>query len=147
MSGSVTKAKEDLAGNLGKGVEQLLDFRDDILAGRTENEAFSNAKEIQLLAVTHDNVPWANFIFPQLIEDGDQVQFASVEELELLQTYCWNQSPFRVLRDKISGTHTAQQDVGSYVRAFHGPGLPRHPMLSAICDNFMRDMGATVPPR
>src|SRR5690606_3096543 len=82
VSGDVEVARSSLTRTLGKGVRQLTNFRKHLL--HVGVPGFEDVKRVVLLVVSQDDIPSGNFVLPPLIEDADDVQFASIEEFELL---------------------------------------------------------------
>lgn len=145
IQGDLESARRDLKRTLTKGTHQLLEFRRDVLEGRTGKPELDGVKDLEMLLVTHDDIPFGNFLLRPLIKDevenASEVHLACIEELERLQEHCWGQSPFQLLRGKWTDRQTAAQDLGSWISESLGKPTQPHPYLRSTFDELMASFG------
>lgn len=141
MRGDVDAARDSLRKTLGKGVEQLLEFRERLVSGRISDVRFENVNRVSLLVVTQDDIPHGNFVLHTLLPGAKDVQFVSVEELELLQRYCWGKSPFAILSAKQEGRESSEEDLGQHLSKYYGSKVQPHPFLQEVTRKFFEALG------
>jgi len=135
MLGNLAMLGADLKRTLEAGARQLLTFREDLRIGLRGLEALSDIRDIKLLLVTHDEVPWANWVIRETIAQSDPtaraVHICSIGDFENLQRYCWGQSPYDLLAAKrLASDDASFQDFGDWLYGLGKPGTPDHPALA-----------------
>jgi len=149
--GRIADVVRDLRQNLAAGAEQVLNFRKALKLGTQGLEALSHVTEIELLVVTYDQIPFANFVFRGLMKseglaDAEDVHFCSIDDFERLQQYSWRCSPFGHLRSKhdnsFNQSHTL--DFRDWLSEL-GPPSGAHPLLGGVFKNIADTWGATLP--
>ena len=138
----------DLEKTLAEGARQLLKFRDDVQAKGRGLERLAGVAEIELLLITHDEIPWANWIMPNTIArrvpGASQIHFCSVDDFENLQRYCWGTPLFQLLKSKREGADDAHMhDFREWLFALGTPMTPNHPLLANAFEELVASWGAS----
>ncbi|MEO8906328.1 MAG: hypothetical protein ABI488_27190 [Polyangiaceae bacterium] len=152
MVGTIESVISDLRKTLTVAARQVLTFRDDLRAHIAGLEALGDVTDVELLVVTHDQIPFANSVFRRIImSDGvpgaSDVHFCSIDEFENLQRYAWGGSLFGHLRSK-----HADAFKQSHSKDFHdwlselGPPWGGHPLLRDVFQRLSITWGVTLNP-
>jgi hypothetical protein len=142
--GSLDTLAADLQKTLLGGARQLVKFKAAVEARAPGLETLAGAKHIELMLVTHDPLPWANWVLRERIAKtvpgAEAIHFCSIDDFENLQRYCWGSSMFSLLATKRSGAANAMSfDFREWLAARGEPPVPDHPALAAA----FADLSAT----
>jgi len=148
MLGRLDLLAADLERTLGEGARQLLKFCEDLSAALPGLEGLEEVREIELLLVTHDEVPWANWLMRDTIAKrvpgAGQIHFCSIDDFENLQRYCWGGSIFDLLSQKRHGPdHAHERDFREWLYQRGAPTTPNHPVLAQAFEELVASWGAT----
>lgn len=141
--GNTCSLEDDLRRTLTHGARQLIDFRHDVFAGAPGLERLRNVKEVELLLVTHEPVPWGNWILRQTLSahvpGAGDVHLTSIENFEDLQRYYWGESLFSLLRAKRLGSAGMKDwDFREWLLSLGDPKMDDHPVLATAFNEFQR---------
>lgn len=137
VSGDQQTLLRDLKKTLAKGQRQLLEFRDALQVRAEGLKRLQHVREVELLLVTHDKVPFANCVFRDAsrelgITGADDVHICTCEELEYLQKYSWGGGMFEMLRGKRMSKEDSPRDFRDWLFARGDPGESVHPVLGRV---------------
>jgi hypothetical protein len=147
MLGRLDLLAADLEKTLTDGTRQLLTFRDDLRAEVRGLEDLRGISKLELLLVTHDDIPWGNWVIRDAIaknvRDAHDVQLCSIDDFENLQRYCWGNSPFDLLEAKRLGPDNAtMHDFREWLFSLGEPATPNHPVLAQAFSELASTWGA-----
>lgn len=139
---------EGLKKTLIKGADQLLTFRADVLQHIEGLERLKNVREIELLIVSYDDIPFANWIIRDLmareVPNAADVHICSIDDFEEIQRYYWGRSLFDALRAKREGNHQDRAwGLRHWVQERAVLAVSRHPLLTSTFDALIK--GWTEP--
>jgi hypothetical protein len=148
MLGHMAVLAENLEKTLTAAVRQLLTFKSDLEAGAPDLERLHGIRHVELLVVTHDEVPFGNWVMRNVIAErqpgADSVQICSIDDFEELQRYCWGSSPFDLLSAKRLGKGKASEfGLSQWLQARGSPPLPNHPLLHQTLEQLKTAFGMT----
>jgi hypothetical protein len=148
MLGHMASLAENLEKTLTAAVRQLLTFKSDLEAGAPDLERLHGVRHVELLVVTHDEVPFGNWVMRNVIADrepgADTVQICSIDEFEEMQRYCWGRSPFDLLSAKRLGPGNASEfGLSQWLQARGSAPFPKHPLLHQAFEQLMTTLGVT----
>ena len=138
--GAIDDVVRDLRKTLAAGTRQLLKFRDDLQAKAAGLEDLHGVTDVELLVVTHDQVPFANWLLRDLIagdgiKDATDVHLCSIDDFENLQRYCWGTSLHGHLRSKRSDFRQSHaKDFREWLSEIGSPGQGHLLLKSVFAD-------------
>lgn len=141
--GHLDLVAKGLRGTLTKGTRQLLTFRADVERRVKGLECLQGVREIELLIVTYDDAPFANWIFRDLIAreipNAADVHICSIDDFEEIQRYYWQRSLFDALRAKREGSDQDRAcGILPWVRERAVPALSNHPLLTSTFEALIK---------
>lgn len=148
--GSLDTLASDLQRTLLGGARQLVKFKAAVEARAPGLERLTDAKHIELMLVTHDPLPWANWVLREhiakAVQGAEAIHFCSVDDFENLQRYCWRTSMFSLLAEKRAGTGNAMSfDFREWLAERGKPPVPDHPVLAAAFADLSATWGLPAP--
>lgn len=149
MIAQLDMVSSDLQRTLVQGARQLLKFGRDVKARSRGLEKLRGVQHIELVLVTHDELPWANWVIrdkvAEVVPGATDIHFCSIDDLENLQRYCWGESPFDLLNKKRRSAHSRHRDFTEWLFELGDPPVGAHPLLAQKFDELITSWGATVP--
>jgi hypothetical protein len=144
--GKFESVVRDLRKTLTDGVRKLLEFAQAVESQTSGLERVSEATEVELLLITHDEVPWGNWIIrdaiAQEVPGAEAVHICSIGEFEQLQRHCWGTSPLELLKCKRNGLSDEHKyDLDDWLSAIPGPAADLHPVLSQSFSGLRKAWG------